>query len=190
MPFTFDVLYNGVEFRTVTFKVSVEETFSCNIERAFKAPMLSDVAKVHTGYGLMPPITHATHDADWGKPGSTKKVYAAASITQRGGFISMDKVIERIENKYWKIEVYDFQSWMLGFHKFTGEWVTQPIEKERTKIIYTYTLHANGIWFYPLNWLFAHVFWKKYMRRVLSNVRNIACGNEAFLYDQSQMFHL
>lgn len=174
----------------MTFTISAEEVFNCSVERAFKAPMLSDVAKVHTGYGLMPRITHATDDADWGKPGSTKKVYAAASLTQRGGFISIDKVIERIENKYWKIEVYDFQSWMLGFHKFTGEWETQPLEANKIKIIYTYTLYAKGLWFYPLNWIFAHVFWKKYMKRVLNNVKKIACGDEAFWYDQPLRLHI
>jgi hypothetical protein len=57
--------------------------------------MLCDVSKIHTGYGLMPRITHSTDDAGWGQAGSTKKVYAAASATQPGGYASLDKVLER-----------------------------------------------------------------------------------------------
>ncbi len=164
------------------FKVTVVTTFPCSLDRAFKAPLLSDVSKVHTGYGLMPRITHATDDASWGQPGSTKKVYATPSLTQKGGFVSMDRVLERIENKYWKIEVYDFQSWMLGFYKFFGEWEVQPNRKDETTIIYTYSLYAKGVLFYPLNWLLAHLFYKRYMKKVLNNVRNLACSGKEYMY--------
>ncbi|MBK9290037.1 MAG: hypothetical protein IPM52_00140 [Bacteroidetes bacterium] len=131
----------------------------------------------------MPRITHASEDENWGQPGATKKVYAAPSLTQKGGFVSMDRLLERIENKYWKIEVYDFQSWMLGFYKFTGEWETIPLKPDQTRIIYTYTLHARGFLLYPLCWLFAHVFWKKYMLKVLQNVRKLACSEATFKYN-------
>ena len=46
-----------------------------------------------------------TEDERWGKPGASKKVFAAKSLTFKGGQASVDKVLERIENKYWKIEV-------------------------------------------------------------------------------------
>ena len=109
-------------------KVTVKSIFHCSLERAFKTPMLCDVSKVHTGYGIMPRVTHCTDDADWGKPGSSKNVFVAASLTQKGGFGSVDNVIERLENKYWKIEINNFQSWMLGCTKFVGEWKTTEIE--------------------------------------------------------------
>lgn len=109
--------------------VKVTTIYNCSLERAFKTPMLCDITKVHTGYGLTPKVTHCTHDEGWGQPGSSKKVFVAKSITQKGGFASIDKVIERVENKYWKIEVSEFQSWMLGFDKFVGEWKTTEIEK-------------------------------------------------------------
>jgi hypothetical protein len=79
-------------------------------------------------------------------------------LTQKGGFISVDKVIERIENTYWKIEVSDFQSRMLGFYKFTGEWKTTELEPDRISVEYNYTLHSNQLLLYPLNWIFADVF--------------------------------
>ncbi|MBX2920920.1 MAG: hypothetical protein KF746_01910 [Chitinophagaceae bacterium] len=141
------------------------------------------MSKVHAGYGIMPRITHCTDDEHWGKPGFSKKVFAAKSFTQKDGFVSIDKVIERVENKYWKIEVSDFQSRMLGFSKFTGEWKTTEIEKNKILVEYIYTLHSDVLLLYPLNWLFAKVFWKAYMKRVLENVRQMAYASEPYLHD-------
>ncbi|MEO6039462.1 MAG: hypothetical protein ABIQ93_13700 [Saprospiraceae bacterium] len=164
-------------------KVKVSSIYNCTLERAFKTPLLCDVSKVHTGYGIMPKVTHCTDDSNWGQVSSTKKVYAAKSLTQKGGFASVDKVLERIENKYWKFEVSDFQSWMLGFSRFTGEWQTTEIEKNKILVEYIYTLHANLVLLYPLNWLFAKTFWKTYMKRVLNNVERMAYNNEPYKYD-------
>lgn len=144
--------------------------------------MLCDVAKVHTGYGLMPRVTHCTEDAHWGQPGSSKKVFAAKSLVQPGGFVSMDRVLERIENEYWKIQVDTFQSWMLGFNTFVGEWRTTETSPGTIQIDYHYTLHATNPLLYPFNWLFARLFWKTYMKRVLENVRQLAYNNEPYLY--------
>jgi hypothetical protein len=164
-------------------KVTVSTIYYCSLERAFKTPILCDVSKVHTGYGLMPGVTHCTDDENWGKPGNGKKVFIAKSFTQKGGFGSVDKVIERIENKYWKIEVSEFQSWMLGFDKFVGEWKTTELKPGKILIDYSYSLHSNQALLYPVNWLFAKTFWKTYMKRVLMNVKKMAYGNEPYLYE-------
>lgn len=164
-------------------KVSISTIYECSLERAFKTPLLCDVSKVHTGFGIMPRVTHCTDDENWGKPGSSKKVYAAKSLTQKGGFVSMDKVIERIENQYWKYQVDEFQSWMLGFYKFVGEWKTTQLEPGKVRIDFTYSLHSNAPLLYPVNWLFAKTFWKTYMERVLENVRKMAYDSEPYLYE-------
>ena len=164
-------------------KIKVSTTFGCSLERAFKTPILCDVSKVHTGYGLMPKVTHCTEDENWGQVGSTKKVFAAKSLTQRGGFTSVDKILERIENKYWKFEVSDFQSRMLGFSRFTGEWKTMEIGKNKILVEYTYTLQSDIALIYPLNWLFGNTFWKTYMNRVLNNVKQMAYNNEPYKYN-------
>lgn len=164
-------------------KVRLSTIYNCTLESAFKTPLLCDVSKVHTGYGIMPKVTHCTDDQNWGQVNSSKKVYAAKSLTQKGGFASVDKVLERIENKYWKFEVSDFQSWMLGFSKFTGEWQTTEIDKNKILVEYTYTLHSDIALLYPLNWLFAKTFWKTYMRRVLENVRQMVYNKEPCIYD-------
>lgn len=144
--------------------------------------MLCDITKVHTGFVLMPKVTHCTNDEYWGQPGYSKKVFVAKSLTQKGGLASQDTVLERIENQYWKIEVSDFQAWMLGFTKFTGEWKTTELEPCKILIEYTYTLHAGNPMLYPFNWLFAKTFWKIYMKRVLENIRQMINNNEPYLY--------
>ena len=163
--------------------IKVSTIYECSLERAFKTAMLCDVSKVHTGYGIMPKVTHTTNDENWGKPDSSKKIYVAKSLSQKGGFASIDRVLERIENQYWKIQVDEFQSWMLGFYKFVGEWKTTQIENNKILVEYTYSLHSNIPLLYPLNWIFAKTFWKTYMKRVLKNTRNMACGNEPYLYE-------
>lgn len=164
-------------------EVKVSTVYECSLERAFKTPMLCDVSKVHTGFGLMPKVTHTSDDNDWGKPGSSKKVYVAKSLSQKGGFASVDHIVERKENQYWIIQVDDFQTWMLSFYKFVGEWKTTQIEDEKIKIDYTYFLHSNNRLLYPFNWVFGKIFWKTYMKRVLENIREMAYNKEPYLYE-------
>jgi len=163
-------------------KVKASAIYECSLQRAFKTPMLCDVSKIHTGFGIMPKVTHCTDDENWGQPGYSKKVYAARSFTQKGGWVSVDKVIERIENKYWKIEVSNFQSWFLGFSKFVGEWKTTELETKKILVEYTYSLHSNMAVLYPLNWLFAKIFWRMYMKKALENIRQLAYNEEPYLY--------
>ena len=164
-------------------KVKVSTIYECSLERAFKTPMLCEVSKIHTGFGIMPKVTHTTHDENWGKPGSSKKIYVAKSISQKGGFTSVDHILEREENKYWKIQVDDFQSWMFGFFKFVGEWKTTEVKPNTVLVEYTYSLHSNKPLFYPLNWLFAKTFWKRYMKQVLENVRQMAYNKEPYKHE-------
>lgn len=164
------------------FSVTVSTIYDCSLERAFKTPMLCDVTKVHTGFGIMPRVTHCTEDEDWGKVGHSKKVHVAKSLSQKGGWASNDTVLERVENDYWKIQVDEFQSWMLGFYKFVGVWKTKEIEPNKVSITYTYDLHSGSPLFYPFNWIFAKTFWKIYMKRVLENIREMANQEEPYMY--------
>ena len=164
-------------------KVKTSTIYQCSLERAFKTPMLCDITKVHTGFGIMPKVTHTTDDQDWGRVGSSKKVYMAKSLSQKGGFASVDHVIERKENQYWIIQVDDFQSWMLGFYKFVGEWKTTPLEDQKIQIEYTYFLHSNNPLLYPFNWIFGKLFWRTYMKQVLENIRAMIHNDEPYLYE-------
>jgi hypothetical protein len=162
--------------------VSIQAVLHCSLERAFKSPMLCDVARVHTGYGLMPKITHTEEDVTWGQVGSSKKVFAEKSLSFGGGFVSMDHVVERVENKYWVIRVDQFQSWMLGFYQFEGRWETTPLDDNRIHITYTYDLYYTSSWLYPLNLAFAHFFWKKYMVKVMHNIERLIDEEAPYLY--------
>ena len=135
--------------------VEVSTIYRCSLERAFKTPMLCDITNVHRGFGVIPRVTHTTDDEDWGQPNSSKKIYMGRSIFQRAGFTSIDHIIERKENQYWILQVDNFQSWMLGFHKFVGRWKTTYLEDEKTRIDYSYHLHYRHLLLYPLCWLFA-----------------------------------
>ena len=165
------------------FKTEVTTIFNCSLERAFKTPMLCDVTKVHTGFGLTPRVTHTTDDDNWGQIGSSKKIFVAKSLTQKAGYASMDRILEREENKYWKIQVDDFQSWMAGFYKFVGEWKTKQIEVGKIQVDYTYQLHSDKPHYYLLNWLFAKLFWPIYMRRVMHKIKMMAYDKEPYIYD-------
>lgn len=167
----------------MNYNVKVEAIYECSLERAFKTPMLCDLSKIHTGYGFMPKVTHTTDDENWGKPGSSKKVYVAKSLTQRGGFASVDNILERSENKYWKIQVDNFQAWMLGFYKFVGEWKVTELEKNKILIEYSYCLYSNKLFFYFFEWIFVKSFWKIYMKRVVENIRKMIANNEPYLYE-------
>lgn len=162
--------------------VSEQTIYSCSLERAFKTPMLSDVGMVHTGFGPMPRVTHTTEDEHWGKPGYRKKIFMAGNWFFPGGEASSDIVLIREENKYWKIEVADFKFPMLGFNKFTGEWRTTELQPNQILIQYTYTLHSDDWGLYPLQWLFARLFWSRYMRQVLENIRNMIRQEVPYLY--------
>jgi len=147
-------------------KVKVSTIYNCSLKRAFKSPILCDVSKVHTGYGFMPKVTHCTEDENWGRLVRSKKYLRLSRWYKKGGFVSTDKILERIENKYWKIEACDFQYWMLGFSKFVGEWQTVEVEKDKILIDYIHTLHDDTPLLYHLNWLlpkhFGRSIWKGY----------------------------
>ena len=163
-------------------RVSVKTHVTCSLQRAFKTPLLCDLSKIHTGYGVMPRVTHCTDDENWGLPGSTKKIMVAQSFTQNGGFAMVEKIVDRVENTYWKFELSEFQFWVVGFSKFTGEWQTTELGKNNILINYTYTLHGGQPILYPLQWLFAKLIWRPYMKRVLKNIRLLISNQEPFKY--------
>ncbi len=161
----------------------ITAVFETTLERAFKSPMLCDITKVHTGYGITPRVTHCTEDDTWGQVGGSKKVFMAKSLAFKGGESSLDKVLERKENAYWKIEISDFKTWTMGFEKFQGEWFTKQLEEGKIEIRYKYTMFSNSIIFYPFHWLFTKVIWKNYMQHVLDNIRQLTIEEAPYCYE-------
>lgn len=162
---------------------SISTVFHCPIERAFKTPMLSDVCKVHSGYGLTPKVTHCEDDSTWGKPGGSRRVFSEKNIIFKGGETALDTVIERRENEYWKIEIGDMKSFSFGFHKFEGEWWTKKINENETEVTYRYTLFSDIKWAEPFQYWFTKVIWRIYMQHVLKNIKEMAKNEEPYLFD-------
>lgn len=166
------------------FKTSISGIFNCDVERAFKSPMLCDICKVHTGWGtVMPKVTHCLDDEDWGKEGGSRRVFMAKSVSFKGGEALFDKVLTRDENKKWIIEVSNVRTFSLGIFKFVGEWVTTPIDKTHTRVDYTYTLHGKNPLLSPFQWLMTKVIWRHYMKRVMKNIQQLTEDKAPYLFD-------
>lgn len=163
--------------------IEITAIFDTTLERAFKTPMLCDITKIHTGYGLTPRVTHCTEDETWGKAGGSRKVFMAKTLMFKGGESSLDKVLERKENEYWKIEISDFKTWSMGFEKFQGEWFTTPLPDDKVQVRYRYTMFSNSRIFYPFHWLFTKLVWRNYMRHVLENIRYLTINDAPYLHE-------
>lgn len=161
----------------------ISSIFHTTLERAFKSPMLCDITKVHTGYSVTPRATHCTEDETWGKVGGSRKIFMAKSLFFKGGESSLDKVLERKENEYWKIEICDFKMWSMGFEKFQGEWFTTPIGEGKVLVRYRYTMFSNSKVFYPFHWLFTKTIWRNYMWHVLENIRQLTLEEAPYLQE-------
>ncbi len=105
----------------------------------------------HRIWGNFIKVTHCSQAATWGQPGGSKIVHMEKSLFFKGGASSTDKVLERIENKYWKIEICDFNMWSFGFEKFQGEWFTKQLEEGKIEIVYKYTMFSNSLLLYPFS---------------------------------------
>jgi hypothetical protein len=164
-------------------KTEVTAIFDTTLERAFKSPMLCDITKVHTGYKVMPRVIHCTEDESWGQVGSSRKVFMGKSLIFKGGESLLDKVLERKENHYWKIEVCDFKFWILGFEKFQGEWITTELPNGKIQIRYIYTMFSNSKFFFPFQWLFTKIVWRNYMKHAIDNIRQLAINESPYLHE-------
>ncbi len=167
----------------ITTRVETSAIYKCSLERAFKCPMLCDITKVHTGYFLSPRVTHCTNDETWGKVGGSRRTFFAATAFSKEGGTALDTVLDRIENKYWKIEVSDLKFPTMGIKKFQGEWYTTANDNGTITVRYVYTLFTESTLLYPFHWFVTKVLWRIYMNHVLENVRKMAEGNEPFVQD-------
>lgn len=167
----------------MTTRTEIRTIFDTTLERAFKTPMLCDVTKIHTGSSLTPRVTHTTEDETWGRKGGSRKIFMAKTWNFKGGEASLDTVLEREENAYWKIEISDFKMPSMGFKKFQGEWFTSQRPDGRIEIRYAYTMYSKSILYYPFHLFFTKVLWKKYMWQVMENIRALTKLEEPYVHD-------
>ncbi len=164
-------------------QTQVQCIFSCSIERAFKTPMLCDISAVHRGYGFLPRATHCTDDETWGRIGGSRMVHFASTQFNKKGAGALDTIIDRIENKYWKIEVTEFEMFAFGFNKFIGEWETEKMADGQIRVVYTYNLVTQNILAYPFQWLFTKIIWRAYMKHVIRIIKQLAEDGTEYVHD-------
>lgn len=117
-----------------------------------------------------------------GQVGGSRRVFMERTPLFKGGEASMDRVLERRENAYWKIEISDFKTWSMGFSKFQGEWTTERLSARQVRVCYRYTMFSHSVLLYPLHWFFTKVIWRGYMRQALDNVRKLAEEEAPYLH--------
>jgi hypothetical protein len=165
----------------MTTSTAITTIFHTTLERAFKTPMLCDVTRIHTGHWVTPRVTHCADDATWGQVGGSRRIFMARTPLFKGGEASIDRVLERRENAYWKIEITDFKTWSMGFTKFQGEWTTEAIAEKQVRVCYRYTMYSDSVLLHPFHWFFTKVIWRGYMRQALEHVRQLAMDEAPYL---------
>lgn len=163
-------------------KVEITAILDTTLERAFKTPMLCDIRKIHTGSAITPRVTHCTDDVTWGQPGGSRKVHMAKTWNFKGGEASLDTVLERKENAYWKIVVSDFKTYSMGFEKFQGEWFTEQLPNGKIQVRYVYTMFSHSLLMYPFHLFFTKVLWKSYMKQVMRNIIQLIREESPYLH--------
>ncbi|MDP5169379.1 MAG: hypothetical protein NWR72_03985 [Bacteroidia bacterium] len=163
--------------------LTVEETFSCSLERAFKTPILGDATQFLVGYGVIPAVVAFTDDSTWGKIGGHRIPHSAKNIASKGGEIGIDRIADRKENEYWKWGVTEFRQWSMGFTEFAGELFFSQNSDNSVAVKWVYTLHSTSPLAYPFHWLFGNIFWKGQMNVGIQRMKSYAESDAAFLYD-------
>lgn len=162
--------------------ITVSAVFNCSLERAFKTPILGDATQFLVGYGPVPAVVRFSDDETWGKPGGHRIPHSAKSLLSPGGPIGIDRVYERIENRYWKWGVTEFSQWSMGFTAFMGEMHFAEVSPNGIAVTWTYTLISNSAIAYPAQWLFGQLFWRGQMRHGIIRMKQYAESNTPFLY--------
>lgn len=165
--------------------VTVKTVYHCSLEDAFLYPMLGELTKIHTGFFVMPRVTHTSDDKTWGRPGGKRTVHFAKTLFSPNGGTACDTVVERTENSLWRIEVDQFSFFVFGFTKFAGSWQTTRLAPGQVKIVYRYVMHSKWPLLYPLHWLVTKFFWRLYMKQVLGNIRQMIKNRTGLVGDHA-----
>ena len=96
-------------------KFEIKDLFNCSIERAFKAPILGDATKFMKGYLFQPPVSGFEADTTWGQIKGLRFPITKGNFIVNKGRLFRDEILERIENKYWRWTICNFEIKSLFF---------------------------------------------------------------------------
>ena len=121
-------------------KVSVHKKsiFSCEVERAFKAPILGDATKFLNCYLFQPPIIGFKNDENWGLLNSVRYPLIRGNFFIKTQRIFKDKIIEKCNNKYWKWGLTKITSYLFFTCRVIGSWSVQELSNGKISIMYSY----------------------------------------------------
>ena len=166
------------------FSCQITDVFDCSMERAFKAPILGDATEFMKGYLFQPPVTGFEDDKTWGQVNGIRYPINNGNLFVKKGRMFKDLILERVENKYWKWTIYDFEFKTLFFvHKAIGEWETKKVNSNRIEVTYTYTYFSRNWLCNPLTWLLVKIQIKGIMKRALVGIKKQAQSNAPFVYE-------
>jgi hypothetical protein len=166
------------------FSFKIKDVFDCSLERAFKAPILGDATKFMKGYLFQPPVTGFEDDKTWGQVNGKRYPINNGNFLVKKGRMFKDVILERIENKYWKWTIYDFEFKTLFFiSKAVGEWSVRKLNDGKIEVTYTYTYYSKNYLYNPLTWLLVKIQIKGIMKKAILGIKEQAQSNEPFIYD-------
>ena len=166
-------------------KVSVHKKsiFSCELDRAFKAPILGDATKFLNGYLFQPPIVGFENDENWGRLNGIRYPLIQGNFFIKAHRIFKDKIIEKCDNRYWKWELTNFTSPYLFFaYRAVGSWKVQELSNGKISVSYSYSYFSKNLLWHPINWLFVKIQLKGMMSKALIGINTQAESNKKFYY--------
>ena len=166
----------------VSFKIN--DVFDCSLERAFKAPILGDATKFMKGYLFQPPVTGFEDDKTWGQIDGIRYPINNGNLLVKKGRMFKDVILERVENKYWKWTIYDFEFKTLFFiSKAIGEWYVDAINENKIEVTYIYSYYSQNRLYRPLTWLLVNIQIRGIMKKAIKGIKEQALSNEPFIYE-------
>ena len=166
------------------YTYEIKDVFECSKERAFKAPILGDATQFMKGYLFQPPVVGFENDKTWGEINGLRYPISEGNLFVKKGRMFKDVILERVENKYWKWIIYDFEFKTFFFiKKAIGEWELKNIHHNKIEVIYRYTYYSKKKIFNPLTWFLVNVQIKGIMVRALKGIKQQAQSNENFVYE-------
>ena len=165
-------------------KISFSDTFSCSLQRAYKAPIYGDATRFFTGYRFQPAVTGFLEDDTWGEVGGYRYPTTDGNLFLKPGITFYDVILQKVPNEYWEWAIYDFRSPSLFFlKKCVGTWEVEEQSSQQIHVRFTYQLvPSHWIWT-PMCWAFAQVQWRGMIKRAFTGIKAQAESKEVLYYD-------
>ena len=144
----------------------ITKSSSCNIKgnttTVYNAPIFTDVKKIMTGYGPLPPSEGVSKEKNWGEKMVTE------SYLGLGKEFCKETIIDKKLDKYWKYELTDFKNYSFFFiTKVEGEIWVENIDNSFNKFSNKYSFYNRNLLTLPITFLFVHLLWGGLQKKLL-----------------------